>query len=252
LLAEAAALGDNFTDVTAHPADLVADAEEMLEARADLAELKERRYAVSEGLLKRIELLRTELAPMLAEEDRAMEISKAQTEAAESARLELLDTRRQLALIGAAAGLPSNLFSLETSRTTRLNVVLMKMEEVLANVGAVRERLADPVRVDGLVTRAGELIDSQKEARADAKLSRLERKGQVRTRNRLMRLLYDAMIHLSAQGLAAYPGDATREGRYRLDHVYGRRPSLVKDPGAGGETGVADAAGPAGEQAVFE
>ena len=41
------------------------------------------------------------------------------------------------------------------------------------------------------------------------------------------------MLYLSVQGLAAYEGDETREIRYRLDHVYGRKPSKVGDPRCG-------------------
>ena len=41
---------------------------------------------------------------------------------------------------------------------------------VLRNVAAVRDDLPDQERVDELVTRARELIDSQNEARAEAKL----------------------------------------------------------------------------------
>ena len=223
LLAEAAALGDRFSEVTAHPADLIADAEEMLRAESDLPDLLERGYAVSAGLFTRVRLLQEMLTPLSAEGGRVETLSQAQTQAAEAARKELLGIRRELARIGRAARLPSSLFSLETRRTTRLNVVMMKMSEVLANVAAVRQVLPDKSRVDTLVTRAGELMDEQKEARRQSRFMRAERTRTVDQRNRLSRLLFDAMSYLSAQGFAAYPDDAAREPLYRLDHVYGRR-----------------------------
>src|SRR5690606_12964371 len=103
---------------------------------------------------------------------------------------------------------------------------------------AVRAELPDGLRVDQLVLRARELIDTQKDARASARLMRAETTAQIKSRNRLERLLLDAMIYLSAQGLAAFDGDELREARYRLDHVYGKKPSAVSDPGAGGAEGV--------------
>jgi hypothetical protein len=244
LRAEAAALGSNYTPFSGHPADLLADAQEMLGAEEDIADLMKRGYAVSHGLVRRIGLLRDMIAPLLAEEDRAAEWSKTQTEQAHRIRARLLEIRAALARIGKAAGLPPGLFSLETSSTTRLNVVAMKLEEVLANVKSVRKSLPDKKRVDQLVTEARKLLDEHASMRTDAKLTSVDSRQRVRDRKRLERLLFDAMVYLSAQGLAAYDGDEMREIRYRLDHVYGRKASKVGDPGAGGTTGEPGAAGP--------
>jgi hypothetical protein len=247
LFEEARELGERFTPVSCHPADLVADADEMLEVKSDLPDLVARKYRVSEGLFTRIELLRNEVAALLAEHDRLQVLSKQQTESAEAARLELLEIRRQLARLGKAAGLTASLFSLETKKSTRLNVVMMKVSEVLANVAAVRSLLPDPDRVEKLESRARALIEAHRAQRVGARLMGVERTGQTATRDQLLRLLFDALSHLSAQGLAAYPNDARREVHYRLDHVYGRRASVVGDAGAGGESGVPGAAGPSGD-----
>ncbi|MCU0692509.1 MAG: ATP-binding domain-containing protein [Polyangiaceae bacterium] len=82
----------------------------------------ERGYPVSAGLLTCIEMLRDLIALHLAEEDRTAAWSKAQTDAANATRTRLIELRSQLALIGKAAGLPGALFSLETRKTTRLNM----------------------------------------------------------------------------------------------------------------------------------
>ncbi len=241
LLAEAATLGDAFSEVTSHAADLVADAEELLRARGDAAALQARGYRVSDGQFERVKLLRDLLAPLHAAQNRQVEASKAKTASAEAARARLIVIRGELGLIGKAAGLPGNLLSLETNNTQRLNVVMMKMEEVLENVRAYRERLPDKTRVDTLVIEARLLIDEQKGLRRDARLLRTDTHLDGRTTARLERLLLDVLQHLSAQGLAAYSGDKQREPLYRLDHVYGRRASKVGDPGAGDTTPTPEA-----------
>lgn len=232
LEAEAALLGDNFPSVSSHVADLVADADEMLLARADAADLERRGYKVSDGQFERVALLRAMLAPLAAEQTRVAEVSKVKTEAADAARQRLLGIRSALGDIGKAAGLPPGIFSLETNNTQRLNVVMMKMEEVLENVQAFRSFLPDGQRVDALVVEARALIDAQRTNRQEARLLRTDGSLESRKQARLERLLLNAMQYLSAQGLAAYPDDPVREPRYRLDHVYGNRTSKVADPGA--------------------
>jgi hypothetical protein len=232
LEAAAALLGDSFPTVSSHPADLVADADELLLARADAVELARRGYAVADGQFERVALLRSMLAPLAAEQKLVAEVSKVKTEAAEAARARLLAIRTSLANIGKAGGLPAGVFSLDTNNTTRLNVVMMKMEEVLHTVQAYRARLPDQQRVDQLVTEARGLIDAQRVNRQAARLLRTDGTLENRKQARLERLLLNALQFLSAQGLAAFPEDPVREPRYRLDHVYGNRVSKVADPGA--------------------
>lgn len=248
LKAEAAALGDRFPEVVAHIADLIADAEEMLQGRADLDDLMARSFPVTAGLFRRIELLHGTLAPLAAESARHVELGKALTDEAEAARVRLLDIRAQLAALAKAAGLPATLFSLATRKTTRLNVVMMKMDAVLENVRHFQARLPDPTRVNALVVEARAVMDQQKQSRRKSRLMHAERTVDGREQERYERLLLDALVYLSAQGLAAYPGDVVRERRYRLDHVYGRKASRVGDPGAGAANGVPDAAGPGDDE----
>ncbi len=238
LQAEAAMMGDSFTRVSAALADLIADADEMLSASEDLNDLRSRGYAISAGMLTRIKLLRDQLAPLAARREQVAALSAAAVGQAEAARKELLRIRRALAGIAHAAGLPEMLFSLQSTRSNRLNVVMMRLDEVLNQVDAFHEQLPDRARVDTLVVRARQLIDEQRETRSSARLTAADGGMETRTQQRLARLLLDAMIYVSAQGLAAYPDDPMREKRYRLDHVYGRRPSRVADPGAGGTEGV--------------
>ncbi len=233
LLAEAASMGA-FSEVTVHVADLVADAEEMLGGEEDLPDLTARGYRVSAGVFERIRLLMGFLAPHRAELGRVDEAAAIKTQQAEAARVRLLEIRGRIAALGKAASLPASLFSLDSHRTNRLNVVMMKMEEVLENVGVVRDHLPDRQRVDALVVEARQLIDAQKTARREARLMRANRTMGTLERERLERLLFDALIYVSAQGLAAYGDDPTRRARYSLDHCYGDRPSRAGDPGASG------------------
>ncbi len=243
LHAEAALMGDRFTRVSAALADLIADADEMLSASEDLNDLRGRGYAITAGMVSRIKLLRDQLAPQAARRDQVAALSTAAIAKAEAARKELLQIRRGLAAIAHAAGLPDALFSLQSTRSNRLNVVMMRLDEVLNQVDALREQLPDRARVDALAVRARQLIDEQRETRSSARLTAADGGLETRTQQRFARLLFDAMTYVSAQGLAAYPDDPMREKRYRLDHVYGRRPSRVADPGAGGTEGVAPPAG---------
>jgi hypothetical protein len=143
--------------------------------------------------------------------------------------------------LGKAAGLPTGLFALELTGSVRLNVLMMRMEEVLQNVQAYWNQLPDQARLTAMVAEARTLIDQQKELRQSARLLRADRSIEGRKAARLERLLLNALQYLSAQGLAAFPGDAVREPRYRLDQLYGRRASKVQDPGAGGPDGVPSA-----------
>lgn len=230
LEAEAAALGDSFSEVASHPADLIADAEEMLLARADATELEARGYRVNDAVFERLKQLVAMLVPLHAAQKRQVEASKLQTATAEAARARLIEIRGELGLIGRAAALPASLFSVESNSTQRLPVLMMRMNEVLENASLYRDRLPDRARVDALVVEARRLIDEQTEARRSANFLRTDRGIDSRTASRVERLLMDTMQYLSAQGQAAYPRDRKREALYRLDHVYGRRPSKVGDP----------------------
>ena len=224
LEAEASALGTDFTEVQYSVADLIADAEEMLENRAaDLAEFLSREYAVTEFHYDRLGLLVGILAPAHTEGDAALESSKAQTKTADEALDVLLDNRRRFGAIGRAAGLPSGLFALQTKNSRRLNVVVMRMEEVLANVIRFRARLPDKKRVDELVESTRAVIAEQKTARRKAKLLRLQRQMDTLRAEQFERLLLNVLQYLSAQGEAAFAEEPARAARYALDHTYGRR-----------------------------
>ena len=223
LEAEAAGLGDGFTEVTWHAADLVADAEEILEGRADLEEFIEREYAVTADHFDRVELLKDVLAPAKAEGEVIAKASQKLTENADAALKTLLTNRSTIAGIGKAAGLPESLFSLQTRNTTRLNVVAFRMEQVLANVVQFRARMPDKKKLDKLVVESRRILDEQKELRRRRDLMRVQRSLDTARAERYERLLLDILIYLSAQGQAAFGDDPSREGRYRLDHTYGRR-----------------------------
>ncbi len=76
VLAEAAMMGDAYADVTAHPADLVADAEEMLQLRGDAADLERRKYDVNDFVFEKIAVLAGLLAPSAAQSKQLVEARK--------------------------------------------------------------------------------------------------------------------------------------------------------------------------------
>lgn len=223
LAAEAAALGDGFSDVSTPTGDLVADAEELLESRDDLPDLVAREYPVTSHHFDRVALLVTLVSGASVPGEVAAGLSVANTKTADAALARLLKIRGEIAGIGKAAGLPEGPFSLQTHRTTRLNVVMERLEDVLAAVGRFRARMPDKRRLDALAVEARRLIDEQKQARRHAKFLRAERTVDTRQGERYERLLLNVLQYLSAQGLAAYPDDPVREIRYRLEHINGDR-----------------------------
>lgn len=232
LLAEAEALGESFAKVTAHTADLCADAEVALGALADLGDLEERGYAVSLGLLHRISMLGEELIPASAgcmepPGDNAPETIKAQ-----AVQQRLLAIIGDIAVILEAASVPGEAFSLEANSAPGLNVVMMRMQEMLAAATASPAREPDKTRLDDLMTEARQLMDAQDARWRRARLRSTDHFSGGLQVERLKRMLLDALLHLSAQGLAANPGDPLREQTYRLDGIHGRRPSVVGDPAA--------------------
>lgn len=238
--AEIAAMGDTLTPVA--PADLVADGREMLAARADIAELVARGYPVSEGIITRLELLIDAVESSGANRslDRA-ELTPAQRDAMDSARRRLLAIRSELSAIASAGGLPPDLFALATKRSNRLNVVLMRVGQVIRHAEQLADRMPDGDRVQALIIEAKGLLEAQYTLRADAGLKRASQAGDTQRQERLERLLLDTLVYLSRQGRAAFASDPARLTKYDLDHVYGARPSRVGDPGAGGTTGFSDA-----------
>ncbi len=219
LLTEANDLGDSSPAVKAHPADLVADAEEMLLVRDDAKDLAQRGYPVTEGMFVRVELLMMMLRALAAQRHRASVDSEAQTAEGEKARVRLLEIRGVLARIGEAVGLDPKLFSLGI-QSKRLPVVLMAMTNVLRAVEVNMVRMPDAKRVQALVSEADALIAANKVSVVGSKVNRT---ADVKTLKQLSRLLLDVLQHLSKQGLAAYEEEGVRQIAYRLDHVYGRR-----------------------------
>lgn len=232
LLAEAALLGDSFRVVPVHPADLLADAEELLRFRSDAPELTARGYDVSDAVYERLALLVGLLRPFASRQ--AVAEQSLQTVEAEDARLRLLVIGDRLSRIGLAAGLPVGLCSLAPSDTTRLNMVAMRIDDGLAAVKAHLHELPDRARVQELVLEARALIDAHKDSRRAAHVMPAQHSREADTAARLERLLLDTLQHLSRQGLAAYPDDPSREPAYLLEHVGGRRASRAGDPHAGG------------------
>lgn len=240
LEAEAIALGDKFSFVSLHSADMIADAEEMLAGREqDLAEFIEREYPVTSDHYDRIVLLCEIMAPAKTEGDVANESGKTQTADANAKIDKLLDNRRQFANLGRAAGLPESLFSLDVrSNTRRLNVIAMRMEEVAANVERFEKRMPDKKNLARLLESTREILGAQKRARRQAKLLRTQRTLDTLRAEQYERLLLNILMYLSAQGQAAFYGDKAREARYALDHSYGKR-SLVEPVEEEAETDAA-------------
>lgn len=233
LEAEAAELGDNFSVVQYPPGDLIADAREMADARVDIPDLIARGYPVSEALIDRIEILSSKLTPFEVEQRLSSTASLLTTAELDRGRKRLLEIRSELARIAKAAGLPATIVSLKTNNTQRINVVVQKMDEVLDTVGRLKSRMPDRQRVGDLLTEGRGLLDSFNTDRRNARYQRVAGTINTRHQERYERLLLNALMYLSAQGLAAYPNDPVREVRYRLDHIYARRtPATQAQPPA--------------------
>ena len=232
LTREAFALGDDFPQVTARTADLLADGDEMVAFRKDAKDLAARGYAVTDAMYERIGLLAKMLIALAARQLQATVDSEAKTALAEESRQRLLAIRETLALIGAAGGLDARLFSLTIGSSTKLSVVLMAMEQVLVNVSRNLHLMPDQKRVTELCDEASTLIAVHRDSRSESKSVRNDRTADGNLGSQLERLMLDVLQYLSKQGLAAYEGDVRRRAAYTLDHVYAKRTKRVTKPEA--------------------
>lgn len=222
LMAEARALGSGFVVVTAPPAAIATDADEMLGGLEDLAAFAAGSYPVTPDHFSRIQLLRAMLAPQVASRERDQVGIKRHYERAEARRDKLLALRGNIARQAHAAGLDTRLFSVGKINTERLTSVLWRVDEVLDNTRALRERFANKPLVDRLIAEASALVSEIKEERTRLGLMAQTGQDDTRLQQQIERLLVDTMRFVGAQGLACFDGDERREARYRLDHVYAR------------------------------
>lgn len=223
IFAEARALGPRFTEVTAPPSAIVTDAEEMLAGEEDLPAFAAGGYPVTANHFDRMRRLKAMLVPRSAARERGDELRKRYTEQAAGRRDTLLEVRARIARQARAARLPSALFSLGKVNTTRLSPVLWRTDEVLDNAATLRERFANKAKIDQLLASGRSLVDTIKSERAALGLQSSLGVEETRLQQQLERLLVDTMRFVGAQGLACFDEDATRDARYRLDHVYARR-----------------------------
>lgn len=223
LLEEANALR-NDRPVSASVAELKADADEMLGARADLPDLQARGYRVNENMFDRVEQLRNLLTPQRLAAAVIVAASASAVTDAEASRRRLLEIRGEFAGIGKAAGLSSDLFELGSRAAKRLTTVVDRMEDVVDAVRKYRSLMPDQQRVSDLLAEAESMLQAERDKRIGAKESRAERSARTKLQYKIQRMLLEALQYLSAQGLAAYANDPTRAARYRLDHIYGERP----------------------------
>lgn len=222
---EAKALPSKFSKVTFPPADLVADAKEMLFGVEDVKDLKKRKFPVNEHTFTRLQLLLEPVTPLAVVRAENVTAAKQRTQDADASRARLLEIRSELARLADTVKLPAEWFQLGTRRSDRINPVVQRMTEVLALARKHRSKLPDPVKVNALLKEGEELIETHTIVRVERSEIQGMSSTQVKLADRYAKLLWDVMQHLSAVGLAAYPGDLTREKRYRLDNVYADRPT---------------------------
>lgn len=223
LLAEAKAQGKKFNPVSARPELLVLDAEEMLEARADLPAFLAAGFPVTEGMFVRLELLMRSIAQKTAQRERDAELRKAYTAKAEARRNALLKFHQRIKRRARAARLPASLFSLGRINPNRLGSVLWRVEEIALTTKDQIVRFAQQPVVGALVDGTLGLIDTIKSERRQLGMMGAEGVADTLLQQQLERLLFDTMRYLGAQGLALFDEDPTKDKRYRLDHVYGNR-----------------------------
>ncbi len=230
LLDEARALGAGFTQVSAPPELLAADAEEMLAGREDLPAFKAAEFPVQEGHFVRIHLLKSELAPRTAGRERDQELRKAFTAKAAKRRDALIQFQRRIKRRARAALLPASLFSLGRVNARRLGAVLWRVEEIALNARSQLARFAQQAFVKQLVDDALALITTIKDERTALGIMGEVSVVETRLQQQLERLLFDTLRYVGAQGQALFDDDPTRDTRYRLDHVYGQRQQPAPEP----------------------
>lgn len=238
---EAAVAAMDDVQVPTAVADLIADAEEMASAADDITDLVARKYKVSAGLVRWIAMLVEELRKVSADREiTVVEATPEQTQEMDKSRARLLKIRSELADLAEAAGLPATVFALQTKRSNRLNVVLMRVGQVLRNARKVLDQLPDHHDAEELIAEGEGIIAAAYNLRTTIGLGRAGRTGETQRQERIERLLLDALVYLSRMGRAAYRRQPARRQKYLLDHIYGAKASKVGDPGAGGTIGGAE------------
>jgi len=223
LLAEARWLGNRVLQFNAHAGDLVAEAGEQLRARADAPELQARGYLVSDAHFERVKLLSSMLTPLGSRRSQLQVDRDHVLEQVERARVRLLALRARFAGIGAAVGHPPSIFSLGSRSTMRVNVVTLGMEEVISNIERLGDQMPDLATVSALLIEARALVAGTRALCLHSSALRLELAANIKLTSQVSRLLYEAVMHLSAQGLAAFGDDLKRRAPYSLTHLQANR-----------------------------
>jgi len=216
LLTEARELGATVAAVRFQVGDLQAEAGEQLRARADAPELEARGYLVTDAHFERLRILASMLAPMGSRRSQLEVDRDLAHQQLERARLRLLAIRERFSRIGVAVGHPASLFSFSTRATLRVNVVTLGMEEVIQNIEQLGSEMPDHATVDALLAEARALVASTPPVRRHANALRLELAVQIKLTAQVSRLLYETLMHLSSQGLAAFDDDLKRRAPYSL------------------------------------
>ena len=224
VLAEALALGPDFLRVKVSADDLVAETEELSQARGDVKELAARGFPVTFEMFDRIQIIANMLAPGAATRSLVRDERKAKTRTANDARARLIAIRERLGLLGAAAGIDRRQLRIKTRGAEKVGE---RMREMIDVVQKSRARFSDLATLDSLIAEATLLIDQEKASRLAG--GRLSDRSEATTRRigQLKRLLFDQLHHISRQGLAAFPDDPSRDRWYRFERFVSK-PSKKK------------------------
>lgn len=222
-LAQEAAALDPFRPVGYAHGDVVADADELLGCEGDVPELAERGYQVNAHLFERLRLLRNAIPRQTSEGARAREAVTNLGGDDDARRRRLLEIRRRLAALAALAALPPGPFQLRTTKSDRLAPVVDRMRDVIAAAREHEDLLPDRERVRALLEEGERIVTEDISRRAGRTRARGERGTAVGLTARYLRLLWDAMQHLSKVGLAAFADDARRRIPYALANVAKQR-----------------------------
>ena len=213
LLTEAQALGSHFERAPVKMMEVIEKARELLLARGDVPDLIARGYRVNDTMFERVKLIRGMLTPDANESAEPAEASTEMTKAASEMRARLMSIHGRLKRLGAAGGVDSGVFEIDSHN---IPTVVSSMAAMISKLRGVQHLLPDQKQVEALVAEATALVETEQQSRSEAQVRSSKNREMVLQVAQLKRLIFDQIRHLSVQGLAAYPNDMVRELSYGL------------------------------------
>jgi hypothetical protein len=176
------------------------EAEDLLLARADAADMAKRGYPVADWMFEQIAMLVLLLRSSFSSRAMVGDEQRTVAETAAAARSRMFVIRERLGAICDAVGFDSEVLSAPVPRgVDDIGEHMAALCDVLRPHVA---RLPDRAVVEALLVEVEQLVVDEK---------------TTLTVHQLKRMLYDQVRRVSKQGLSAYPNDPARALSYRLE-----------------------------------